>query len=352
MTLYDITRWEWHGNSLGTWALGFLAWFVVVVAVLFVRDVLKRHLSALADRTGNRMDNAVADAVVRTRSFFAVALGLLAFLVVVDLGGKEHVLQRIVVVAGVLQAGLWAIGLVHFGVDRFAASRTDPGIGSATGVLRVIGTGLVWIVVGLVVLDNIGVDVTAGIAGLGVGGIAVALAVQNVLGDLFASLSIVMDRPFSVGDFITVGAESGTVEHIGLKTTRLRSISGELLVMGNSDLLQSRIRNFKHMTERRAVLPIAVVYETPRAKVERIPGLLREAVAPQEKVRFDRAHFKGFGAAALDFELVYFVSSPDYLVYMDIQQAVNLAILASFEREGIDFAHPAQPAKPKPAEMG
>jgi small-conductance mechanosensitive channel len=196
--------------------------------------------------------------------------------------------------------------------------------------------------VALLTLDNLGIDITALVAGLGIGGIAVALAVQNIFGDLFASLSITLDRPFVVGDFLTVGEVLGTVESIGIKSTRLRSLSGEQIVMPNSDLLSSRVRNYGRMLERRVVFATAVTYETPIDLLERIPRLIREIVEAQTDTRFDRSHFAAHGAASLDFETVYYVRSPDYNRYMDIQQAINLAVYRRFAAEGIEFAFPTQ----------
>ena len=194
----------------------------------------------------------------------------------------------------------------------------------------------------LLILENVGVDVTALIAGLGVGGIAVALAAQNILGDLFSSMSIVLDKPFVLGDFIIVGDMMGTVEKIGLKTTRVRSLSGEQLIFSNSDLLGSRIRNFKRMQERRIVFSIGVAYDTPAEKLTAIPGMLRAAVEAQEPVRFDRAHFAKFGDSALIYEVVYFVLKPDYNLSMDIQQAINLRLFREFADRQIEFAFPTQ----------
>jgi small-conductance mechanosensitive channel len=200
----------------------------------------------------------------------------------------------------------------------------------------------VWSVVLLLVLDNMGINITALVAGLGVGGIAVALAVQSILGDLFASLSIVLDKPFVVGDFLIIDDYMGSVEHVGLKTTRLRSLTGEQLVLSNTDLLSSRIRNYGRMQERRALFTLGVTYQTPRDKLRQIPEIIREAIEASEKTRFDRSHFKSYGAYSLDFETVYYVLEPDYALYMDIQQAVNLAIHERFEAEGIEFAFPTQ----------
>jgi small-conductance mechanosensitive channel len=199
-----------------------------------------------------------------------------------------------------------------------------------------------WSLVILVGLSNLGVDITGLIAGLGIGGIAVALALQNVLGDLFASLSIVLDKPFVIGDFIVVDQMQGTVEYVGLKTTRLRSISGEQLIVSNADLLRSRIRNLKRMDERRALFTFSVMYQTPAEKLERVSQIARNVIAAQPLVRFERAHFKEFGESALVYECVYFVLSPDYLVFMDTQQRINIALVEALKAEGVEFAYPTR----------
>jgi small-conductance mechanosensitive channel len=200
----------------------------------------------------------------------------------------------------------------------------------------------VWSLVLLLALDNLGFNITALLAGMGIGGIAVALAAQNILGDLFASLSIVLDKPFVVGDFIVVGEQLGTVEYIGLKTTRIRSLGGEQIVFSNTDLLGSRIRNYKRMQERRVVFGFGVVYQTPHEKLQTIPGMVREIIGKLDRARFDRAHFKEYGDSSLNFEVVYYVLSADYNVYMDIQQAINLELFRRFQEDGIDFAYPTR----------
>ena len=199
------------------------------------------------------------------------------------------------------------------------------------------------VIAAILILDNLpGVEITALVASLGIGGIAIALAVQSILSDLFASLSIILDKPFVLGDFIVIDDFMGSVEYIGLKTTRVRSLSGEQLVFANSDLLQSRIRNFKRMAERRVVFTLGVTHRTPAEKLAAIPAWIADIVTAQDMVRFDRAHFQGFGDYALRFEIVYYVLDPDYNRYMDIQQAVNLAIFEKFRAESIDFAFPTR----------
>jgi small-conductance mechanosensitive channel len=194
----------------------------------------------------------------------------------------------------------------------------------------------------LFILDNVGVNITAFVAGLGIGGVAVALAAQAILGDAFSSFAIFMDRPFEVGDFIVVGDVMGTVEHIGFKTTRLRSLGGEQVVCANSDLTNSRIRNFKRMQERRVEFTLGVVYQTPPEQVRAIPELLKAIIQEQPLTRFDRAHFHSFGESALIFEVAYYLKSPDYNEHMDVQQEIGLRIMERFRQEGIVFAYPTR----------
>ncbi len=255
-------------------------------------------------------------------------------------------LQSLTAILVILQAAIWGNVLIAYAIQRYAEVHrvSDAARVTTMSAMAFLGKLLLWTVALLLILDNLGVDVTTLIAGLGVGGIAVALAAQNILGDLFASLSIVMDKPFVLGDFIIVGDFQGTVENIGLKTTRLRSLSGEQLVFPNSDLLTSRIRNFKRMQERRVVFTIAVTYETALDQLREIPQLIKDAITSQEQTRFDRAHFQKFGDIGLIYEAVYFVVIPDYAVYMDIQQRINFRLLEEFAVRRIEFAHRTQTA--------
>lgn len=198
------------------------------------------------------------------------------------------------------------------------------------------GIGLVFL------LDNLGFQITAVVTGLGIGGIAVALAAQAVLGDLFSYVAIFFDRPFEVGDFIIVGDYMGTVERIGMKTTRITSLSGEQIVISNSDLTNSRLRNYKHMDRRRVLHKIGVIYGTSLEDLKEIPVIIRTIIEQQSEAIFDRAHFSGYGASSIDFEYVYYVIGSDYTKFMDIQQAVNLEILTAFNARGIEFAFPTQ----------
>ena len=240
-----------------------------------------------------------------------------------------------------VQIALWGNRLLA----RWIAGRSGAAAGmGATGYAAVhfIARLLLWSLVALLALDNLGIDITALVASLGVGGIAVALAVQNILGDIFCSLSIVFDRPFEVGDFIIVDDLMGTVEQIGIKTTRVRSLGGEQLVFSNSDLVGSRIRNYKRMWERRVVFTFGVTYQTAPETLERLCGVVREIVEGIDDARLDRVHFARFGDSSLIFEVVYYVRKPDYNVYMDVQQTINLALMRRCRELGVEFAYPTQ----------
>jgi len=200
----------------------------------------------------------------------------------------------------------------------------------------------VWAIIFLMVFALLGYNIGPALAGMGVGGIAIALAVQNILGDLFASLSIIFDRPFVIGDFIIVGEQMGTVEHVGLKTTRVRALSGEQLVFSNSDLLNSRVRNFKRMDERRILFTFGLQYDTGYEKLKQIPGIVQEIIEGVENARFDRAHFAEFADSSLEFEVVYFMTVPDFGQYRDAQQAINLELYRRVEELGAAFAFPTR----------
>lgn len=217
----------------------------------------------------------------------------------------------------------------------------SPGNVATKSIMTIVRV-LVWCVASLFLLDNLGFDVNAVIAGLGVGGVAVALAAQTILGDLFNYFVIVFDRPFVEGDFIVVDEFKGEIEKIGIKSTRIRSLDGELLIISNSNLMGSRIRNFKRMERRRASFSIGVTYQTPPETVARIPGMIRKIVEAIPQAAHDRSHFKSFADSSLMFETVYYVLDREYSTYMDIQQQINIAIMRQFGQEGIEFAYPTQ----------
>ncbi|MBW1795186.1 MAG: mechanosensitive ion channel family protein [Deltaproteobacteria bacterium] len=310
-----------------------------------LKAVIYGQIYKIATKTDNVWDNLAAELINRIKPFFLLTIALYLGSLLLSLPETiMDIIGKFVGVVILIQLAILGSYIISFWVNRHKKEKVELDAAAVTTftavgfIIRII----LWSIIVLIALDNLGVDVTALIAGLGISGVAVALAVQNILGDLFASFSIVLDRPFVIGDFIIVDDHLGTVEHIGLKTTRVRSLSGEQLVFSNADLLTSRIRNYKRMFERRVVFSVGVVYQTPYEKLKKIPALIQEIIEAQEQVRFDRAHFKDYGPYSLNFEIVYWVKDPDYNIYMNIQQAINLAIFQGFEKKGIEFAYPTQ----------
>lgn len=323
-------------------AAAIAASIVVIAAAL---RAFARSRAQKARGTATQVDDFLVDVVMRTKLLLllvpAVHAGMRALTLPPEVSRIIGLLSRLSLIA---QAAIWTIAVTGFALDRYGRTRveTEPAAVTTLHAFRIGAVVSIWVIAILVALDNAGFNVTALITGLGIGGVAVALAAQNILGDLFASLSIVVDKPFVVGDFIAVGDDLGEVRHIGLKTTRIRSLSGEELVIGNGDLLKSRIRNYKRMAERRVLFRIGVVYQTSREVLEHIPQIVRAAIESQTPVRFERGHFADLGESAYEFEFVYFVGSRDYQVFMEVHQAVNLAIVREFEAVGIEFAYPTR----------
>jgi small-conductance mechanosensitive channel len=334
MNIEDLLQLQFLGNPLLSWLHAGLAFFFTAVGVRLLLRFIVGRLSVFTQRTETRLDDAAVELVSQTKWWVLTAIGIYAasrFLEVPE--RPSYWIQGVAAVALFIQIGIWISGIVAIWVENSRRRRLASSPAAATGLyaIGIVGRIIVWSVVLLLILDNVGVNVTALVASLGVGGVAVALAVQNILGDLFASFSIIFDKPFVVGDFLAIDKYVGSVEHVGLKTTRLRSLTGEQLVFSNSDLLGSRIQNYGRMKERRVAFEIGVTYQTPRDKLERIPQMLRAVVESQQRTRFDRAHFKSYGDFSLIFEIVYYVDTPDYNMYMDIHQAVNLGIHQQFE---------------------
>lgn len=328
------------------------AWLIVLSVAFVLTMIAKAILATICNRLGKlaalthgKWDDLFVDCLRRIKAITIFVW--VAYPMVHLMAPHESVIvaaKTVLVVVSAFQIALLGMAAIRFWNDTFLQPRIAQDASSAA-VLGLMYLGVQTAFVVLLVLfamSNLGINIGAVLAGLGVGGIAVALAAQNVLGDLLASLSIVLDKPFVVGDFVVVGSQSGTVEHIGVKTTRLRALSGEQLVISNKDMLESRIQNFKWLRERRIVHQLGVTYSTPADKLERIPEMIKEIFARYSEFRLDRIHFFRYGASSLDYELVFFMANPDYNTYMDSQQKVLLDIFRKFEEEKIDFAFPTQ----------
>jgi small-conductance mechanosensitive channel len=332
-------------NTLKAWLIALGVALLAFLALSILKKVSGRKVGALAHKTATDVDDFILDLILRTKAFFLLLISLYLGSHFLSLPGTaKQILGRLTILALLIQLAIWGNSLFDCWRERIQRQKKeeDPASLATYAALGFLIRLALWTVVLLLALDNFGINITALVAGLGVGGIAVALALQNILGDLFASMSILLDKPIVIGDFIVVDDLMGRVEHIGLKTTRLRSLGGEQLVFSNSDLLRSRIRNYQRMEERRIVFNVGVVYQTSPDKLAAIPGMIEEIIKAQELARFDRSHFKAFGNFSLDFENVYYVNSPDYNIYMNVQQAINLAVFRRFQDEGIEFAYPTQ----------
>lgn len=340
--MFELSN-TFYGNEIQRWLIALGVAVGVLIVLRLVEQILIVRMQRVAEKTHTIVDDVVTGALRKTKLLFLLIVAIFVGSLWLTLEPVvRSVLLRTVIIATLIQAGIWVSRGLQIWLEHYRKTEEDGANRTTMNALSFIGRLVLWVTVFLLILDNLGIDVTALVAGMGIGGIAIALAVQNILGDLFASLSIVLDKPFVNGDFIKVGEMAGSVEHIGIKTTRVRSISGEQLVFSNSDLLTSRIHNYGRMYQRRVTFPLGVTYQTPAEKLERIPGLIRAAIEAQDLVRFDRSHFASYGDSALNFETVYYVETSDYTRHMDILQAVNLRIYRAFEEEAIEFAYPTQ----------
>lgn len=336
----------YYGNSVQTYIIAAGIAVATFGIASIMRMIIVRRLRRLVAATHTRVDDIAYELVKKTKFWVLLTLALYLGTLALQLDeDRVTIYQTIAVAALTLQVGIWITSAINAMLVAYRHSKEEEGNTSSLGVvtmMALIARFITWVIVAVVIFDNVGVDVTTLVAGFGIGGIAIALAVKNTLSDLLSSLTIMLDRPFEVGDYIVVGDTGGTVENIGIRSTRLRASSGEQLVFGNDDLLTSRIRNMKRMEDRRAVLTLRVGYDTPPDKIERIPDMVQQIVEGRDNVRFDRAHITALGDSALVVEGIYYMTDPSYPLFLDTQQAVNLDIIRAFERDGIPWALPAQ----------
>ncbi|HLC79812.1 MAG TPA: mechanosensitive ion channel family protein [archaeon] len=343
---FEIPDLIFFGNSLETWVIAVGIFIGASFALLIARYFVILHLKSLSEKTANRIDDVVVQGAEKVGWPFYVSISLFAAAMYV---GVEGFGRRVI--------EIFTIGVILFYVVRFAQYAIEGAVGKYVSRAQKkgkfqdptiiyffsrLGGYSLWLVAALVLIDNAGYDITALVAGLGVAGIAIALGLQNILSDVFSSLSIYFDKPFKVGDFIIVGTDMGVVKKIGIKTTRIQALQGEEIVIANKELTESRIHNFGRMSERRIEFKFGVIYETPLAKLKKINGIVKKSIEKIRGARVDRVHFKKFGGYSLDFEAVYYLPTSDYNAYMDAQEAVNHSLFEQFERERIEFAYPSQ----------
>jgi small-conductance mechanosensitive channel len=334
-------------NSLENWGTALTVAVAATAAMYFARSLVLYRVARMEAQAPTRLHDVVTHVLAATHLLFIFAIGLYLGSLFLDLiPRRELIMSRISATALLLQLAVWGDTGLRAWRDQYRRKLRELGgdvsRGASTTILGFLARLMLWVVVFLMLLDNFGFNITTLVASLGIGGVAVALAVQNILGDLFASLSIMLDKPFEIGDFIIVGDVLGSVEHIGLKTTRIRGLGGEQVVFSNGELLKSRIHNHKRMESRRVAFILRIAYGTSEQQLAAIPEMIMRIVTAQPNIDFERAHFMHYGEWSLDFEVVYHFKNPDYPQHMDAQQAIFLNLYRAFEREGIQFAHPLQ----------
>ena len=339
----EAFEYELFGNTLGGFLFAAAAFLVFLVILKFIQWAVLNRLKGFAERTKTDLDDTLIRIVKTIRppfySFLAFYLAVTIFLSLSPL-----VLRGITVIL-VVWIAYQAIGALQILIDyvvKKSLGGKDDDTKAAAGLIGKIAKITLWAIGLLLILSNLGVNVNSLIAGLGIGGVAIAFALQNILADLFSSFAIYFDKPFLVGDFIVVGSDMGTVERIGIKTTRIRSMKGEELVISNQELTSARIQNFKKIGERRVSFRFGVLYETPTDKLREIPRIIGKIIGELDSAKIDRVHFTSFDDSALTFEVVYLVNSPEYLDYMNTQQEINFKIKEEFEKRGIEMAYPTQ----------
>lgn len=337
--MQEILNQVYYNNTVRAYLIVFSIITISFVVLWLIKRLIIKRLRSAAAKTERSVDDFIINGIDRFALpivQFGVIYWALNFL---DLSTRVEHLINVSISVIITYFILRLVSSIIIRLLEFRIRNKENGeekVKQLGGLMLVINI-FIWIIGIVFLLDNLGKDVGTIIAGLGIGGIAIALAAQNILGDLFNYFVIYFDRPFEVGDFIVVDDKLGTVEYLGIKTTRIRSISGEQLIIGNSNLTGSRIHNFKRLMERRVVFVLNIDYRTPPEKLKIIPGLLRNIVEKQAPIRFDRAHFSSYGDWSLRFEVVYFVLDPDFNRYMDIQQEINLEIYSKLRENEIYF---------------
>ena len=341
---FDFLDKTFFGLSLKLWLLGIGTLALVYVALALAQRLVLKRLERMAARTTTHWDDLAVELVRRTRPYFLFAIAVWAATRIVGPWMRSSMLLRAAgIIIVLIQAGVWGNGIIGFLTQEYVQKRaTDSGTRTTILAVGYAARFALWSLLLITAMQNFGINVTGLLTAAGVGGIAIALAVQNILGDLFAALAIVLDKPFVVGDTIQVDNLTGTIEHVGLKTTRIRSVNGEQIVISNAELLRSRIRNHQRMQDRRVLFNVDVTFDTPPAKLERVPEIVRDVVGAHSLARFDRCHLLGWTDSALRFEAVFHVLDPDHATYADIHHAVNIELLRRFAAEGVELAFPTR----------
>ncbi len=342
MVSWEYAELVFWGNTINEYIVA-AGVFILVWATLWTfKNFFLHRLHQLAKKTASEIDDILISVLKTFSTGFYFVFSLYISSQFLDIVPKlEKGIWVFFLVAATYYGSLALINLINASRDRMIEVRDDNNESLLIVLSRII-KGVIWVGAALFFLSNIGINITSFIAGLGIGGVAIAIALQNILGDIFASFSIYFDQPFEIGDFVVLGDDMGTVEHIGIKSTRIKALQGHELVISNKELTSTRIKNYKQMDKRRATFDIGVTYGTPHEKAKKIPEIIEGIIKDIELTEMDRVHLKEFGDSALNYEVVYYVLSNDYNDYMDAQQDINFQIMEAFEDEGIEFAYPTR----------
>lgn len=332
------------GNTVLNWVIAISIAFIALAIVRICKSIVLKRIKAWTYKTSNTLDDffiLLAEKTIFPVLYIgAIYVGLNYLTLSIKVNKILHIAVLLVCTFFVIRA---ITSVINYFISNAISVQDDTGEKKkqARGIIIIVNI-VVWVLGIVFLINNLGYDITSVITGLGIGGIAIALAAQTILGDLFNYFVIFFDKPFETGDFIIVDDKMGVVEYIGVKSTRLRTLSGEQLICSNTNLTNARVHNYKRMEKRRVVFSLGVIYETSTGKIKAIPGIIKNFIESQEHTQFDRAHFSGFGDFSLNFEVVYYILSADYNLYMEIQQNIYLSILATFRKEDIQFAYPTQ----------
>jgi small-conductance mechanosensitive channel len=346
VTFNELMVVEFFSNSGQDYLMFAGFFFAILVGLKIFELIIVKNLKRLSKKTQNDFDDAVIAFIEKINWNLFILVSFFISVRTLQLPKlADTLLNYAVIIVVVYYATKFITMLISYFAKKHAAINKEKYEDEDTTMVLFLGKLakiVVWIIAILLLLSNLGVNITSLVAGLGIGGIAVAFALQNILGDLFSSFTIYFDKPFRVGDFIIIGTDMGVVKHIGIKSTRIQTLQGQELVVSNSELTNTRINNYKKMEKRRIVFAFGVEYGTPLVKTRKIPKIVKDIFKSVKLTTLDRIHFKSFGDSALLFEAVYYLDSSDYNVYMDTQQQINLALKEHFEKEGIVFAFPTQ----------
>ncbi len=331
----------YFGNTLSRYLLFLAVLVATLFAVILLGKMIGGRLRAWSERHENTTGDFIALGVKKyalpAAYFFAVYLS--AHILTLSDKVEKALGYALALLATYLGAAfLSKMAAVFLGRAVKGGAGSEEAARWMAGIAKVV----IWLIAAILLLDNLGVKINSLVTGLGIGGIAIAFAAQSVLTDIFCFFTILLDKPFVIGDFIIAGENMGTVEHIGLKTTRLRALGGEQLVVSNADLTSARVSNYKTMTRRRVVATVGVTYDTSPELLRQIPGTVAEILGGIKGAEFNRAHFSAYGPYSLNFEIVYFVDGADYAHYMDLNQLFNLRLMEAFQKLGVQFAYPTQ----------